>query len=343
MLVEILNNQIKPDAIWEWGSAQKSFLILFKNIDKLPKISEIEQFYISTLREAKKSNASVIIMGSEEFPVQLYSCDDPPLVLYVQGDVRLLSKEMVAVVGSRKMTGYGALITKTITRQLVGDAFVIVSGCMYGVDECAHREALSCRGKTVAVLGYGFEHAYPERMRSLRQEILLRGGAVVSEYAPATEPRPGYFVERNRIIAGLSKAVVVTEAAQRSGSHSTAICAAENGRAIFAVPGAITNPYSEGTKWLINQGATLLTSGYEVAEVLGKIPQEEGLRTAPIQGIDDGSLSAAIARFVNEGPATVEQLAAATEVTLKEVLIAVAQMEIRGELVKDGILWYLNQ
>ena len=343
VLCDLLQNQTKPDQLWGWGRDRVAFAKIYKNADLLENSDAIEQFYNSHINRLKRSGVSVVVIGSKEYPKQFYSCDDPPSVLYAKGNLALATSDLVAVVGSRKMTGYGTSVTRAITRQLVADGYSIVSGGMYGVDECAHREVLAWDGETIAVLGYGFDHSYPARMRFLCDTILEKNGLLLSEYLPEVEPRPGFFVERNRIIAGLSQGVVVTEAAQRSGSHSTAICAAENGRAVFAVPGAITNPYSEGTKWLINQGATLITSGYEVSEALGKRASRQLDQDEASELSEEQPIESKITALLQQSPLTLEQLAAAVKESLKTVIIAVSQMEIRGELVKDGILWYPKQ
>jgi len=226
----------------------------------------------------KKKKVSVVLDSDDNYPSLLKHADDRPLLLYVKGDVfgeknsdiktPIWEKNPVAVVGTRRITGYGAMATEKITKEIVTAGGTIISGFMYGVDVCAQRMALSCGGQTVGVLGFGFDHMYPKSHQQLFRWMLERGAVFVSEFAPHISPKAGQFPSRNRIIAGMSLGVIVTEAAKRSGSVITAECALDYGRDVFAVPGAITSPYSEGTKKLINQGAVLVGSGQEVVEEL---------------------------------------------------------------------------
>ncbi len=342
LLLAAVKNQIKPDAIWEWKNTYKGCKSISKKITKKVDFNTIEYFYYSLVKQLKQRNVSVLVIGQKEYPHQLLLTGDPPLVLYCQGDVDVLQKPAIGIVGSRKMTSYGAMVTTQITRQVVRDGFVTVSGCMYGVDATAHKITLAEQGITVGVLGYGFEHVYPRHMSRLQNDILKKGGVLISEYSPEVTPQPGLFVERNRIIAGLSLGVVVTEAAQKSGSHSTAICAAENGRAVFAVPGPVSNPYSEGTKWLINQGAQLITSGYEVAEALGRSSARAG-STSKKRTVEVVDVALQIVRHLESGPLSAEVISKLVKEPLSTVFRELSKLELGGVLVKDGILWYLKQ
>ena len=210
------------------------------------------------------------LIGTEdtEYPPLLKEADDPPPVLFVKGAVMVWSASSIpiAIVGTRNMTAYGRSVTEKVVTELVQLGCVIISGLMYGVDTTAHLSAVSSEGKTVAVLGYGFDHCYPPEHQSNLDTLLKKGATFVSEYPPWKIAKRGNFPARNSIVAGMSAAVVVTEAAAKSGSMITAQCALDDGRAVCAVPGPITNPYCEGTKWLINEGATLVTSGNDVLE-----------------------------------------------------------------------------
>lgn len=202
------------------------------------------------------------------FPSNLAILDDRPPVLFVQGKVEC-NERSLAVVGTRKVTSYGRLVTEKLVTELVAYDATIISGFMYGVDALAHQTAQSQKGNTIAVLGFGFDFQYPAQFSRWRQELLNQGQTIITDYAPWVQPSKGTFPARNRLIAGLSQGVLVTEAAGKSGSHITAEWAVEYGRSVYAVPGPITNPYTEGTKALINEGALCVQSAKEIAEDLG--------------------------------------------------------------------------
>ncbi len=340
ILLELSKTQIKPKEIRKY---LQPLLIKYKckNIfDKSISWNEIENFYYSNSEAFLARGVSVVYYREKAFPHSLRSIADSPLLLFYKGSGGLFSQRGVAMVGTRKITPYGKLVTKKITAEVVADGFVTISGCMYGVDELVHRETMKYRGKTIAVLGYGFDYFYPSQAQALQEAIIAAGGTVVTEYFPWIEPRPGFFLDRNRLIAGLSQATIVLEAAEKSGSHRTAVSAAENGRQVFAVPGPITNPYSEGTKWLINQGALLITSGFEVAQHLG-------VASSPVRSSNknlfvEGDATNSVIQVLQSGPSTVEDLACKTSLSLREVLRTLGYMELDGTLAKDGILWYLK-
>ena len=210
---------------------------------------------------------SLIAYGDINYPFLLKQIDDPPLLLYTKGR-NLLVKETinraVAVVGTRQITEYGKVATSKIVSELVDLDLLIVSGFMYGVDLQAHLQAIKKQGKTIGVLGYGFNYCYPKSISSFREYFLAQGGMLISEFAPDVAVRPENFPIRNRIVAGLSLGVVVIEAGLKSGSHITAGCALDGGRTVFALPGSIFSQFSEGTKWLVNQGAVLVSSGQDI-------------------------------------------------------------------------------
>jgi len=339
VLTHISEKQIKPDMIRSQLLLHSTLQSIFIKNDISIDINEIENFFNSKNDQYESQGISVIFISEKEYPPSLLTIEDPPVFLFCKGDASLLQTPGVGVVGTRKITAYGRFVTEKITRELVLDGISTVSGCMYGVDEVVHKVTLENNGATIAVLGYGFNKVYPARMQPLLDRIIQNGGAVVSEYFPEDEPIPAYFVARNRIIAGLSHSVIVTEAAQKSGSHGTALFATTNGRAVFAVPGPISNPYSEGTKWLVNQGATLISSGFEVGSYLGlesNLSQAETSKTIS----DDSKMEEKIVEYVTSGPASVEMLVAELNCSISDVLVALSALELQGRLVKDGILWY---
>lgn len=202
------------------------------------------------------------------YPPLLKEVFQPPWVLFLRGDRSLLNHPSLAVVGTRKASSYGKMAIKTLIPNLVEKGLSIVSGMALGIDTLAHEAALESDGGTVAILGSGIDVIYPRQNRGL-YERLLRKGLVVSEYPPETPPHPGFFPQRNRIIAGLSYGVLVVEAAHKSGSLITAQIALESGREVFAVPGSIFSDHSVGTNRLIQQqGSKLVLSAEDIWEEL---------------------------------------------------------------------------
>ncbi|MGC1461154.1 MAG: DNA-processing protein DprA [Terracidiphilus sp.] len=212
--------------------------------------------------------ATVVSFGCAEYPERLKEIYDPPPVLWVRGDARLLGRPAIAVVGTRHPTPYGSGIAEMLSRDLAARRLLIVSGMARGIDSCAHRGALAARMPTVAVWGTGIDVVYPKENKKLAEEILATGGAIVSEVPMGTFPAPQNFPRRNRILSGLSVAVLVVEASENSGTRVTARCAAEQNRDLFAVPGNVTSKTSWTPNTLIKQGAKLVATWEDVWEDL---------------------------------------------------------------------------
>ena len=209
-----------------------------------------------------------INIEDERYPNKLRNIYDPPKKLYVLGNGEILKNKGIAIVGSRKATDYGKKVTLKISTELVNKEINIISGLAIGIDSYAHMGALiaSEKGKTIAVLGSGIDEIYPKENTELARKIIQTGGCIVSEYPLGTKPNKINFPQRNRIISGLSVGVVVVEPTKSSGSLITAEFGMEQGREIFAVPGNIFNPASEGTNELIRDGATIVLSSKEIIE-----------------------------------------------------------------------------
>lgn len=225
-------------------------------------------FYCNKLAQ---EHVSVLTLNDSRYPNLLKQISDPPFVLYIKGkrgETPIDLQRTIGVVGTRKMTNYGADVTKRLVADLVLNGFTIVSGLAYGVDAVAHQSALDAGGKTVAVLGCGIDIIAPPSNARLYTAIAQGGGAIVSEMPLGLRPNKGLFPARNRIISGLSLGVIVTEGANDSGSLITARYAAEQGREVFAVPGPITSPYSKGPASLIKKGAKLVERVEDILEEL---------------------------------------------------------------------------
>ncbi len=213
-------------------------------------------------------NALIVTYGCEAYPERLREIYDPPPVLWVRGDARLLSRPALAVVGTRHPSPYGTGVAEMLARDLAARRLLIVSGMARGIDSCAHKGALAARMPTAAVWGTGIDVVYPKENKKLADEILALGGAIVSELPMGTFPAPQNFPRRNRILSGLCLAVLVVEAGENSGTRVTARCAAEQNRDLFAVPGNVTSKGSWTPNTLIKQGAKLVATWEDVWEEL---------------------------------------------------------------------------
>lgn len=209
-----------------------------------------------------------ISIESNEYPEQLRNIYDAPLKLYVLGNKVLLKQKGIAIVGSRKATEYGKKVALQLSKKLSENGINIISGLALGIDTCAHLGTLQQNniGKTIAVLGSGLDEIYPKQNIKLAKNIIENGGCIITEYPLGTKPEKLNFPQRNRIISGLSKGVVVVEASEKSGSLITSEFALEQGREVFAVPGNILNFTSVGTNNLIKQGAKLVTNYMDILE-----------------------------------------------------------------------------
>ena len=212
--------------------------------------------------------ARIITFCCPEYPERLKEIYDPPPVLWLRGDARLLSRPAIAIVGTRHPTPYGSGMAEMLGRDLAARRLLVISGMARGIDSCAHKGALAARMPTLAVWGTGIDVVYPKENRKLAEEILALGGAVVSELPLGTFPAPQNFPRRNRILSGLSVAVLVVEASENSGTRVTARCAAEQNRDLFAVPGNVTSKGSWTPNTLIKQGAKLVATWEDVWEDL---------------------------------------------------------------------------
>jgi len=220
-----------------------------------------------------KTGIKTVAIDELSYPDRLKNIDDPPSVLYYKGNLPVFDAEpAIAVVGSRSHTAYGRLAAERLAYEIAAGGGYVVSGMARGIDSAAHRGALKAGRPTAAVLGSGPDVVYPRENAGLYEEI-ISNGCVISEYPPRTQPLAFHFPERNRIVSGLSLAVLVVEAGRRSGALITANIAADQGRDVFAVPGNIDVPESEGTNDLIKAGAKLVSTGWDVlSEYAGLFP-----------------------------------------------------------------------
>lgn len=293
---------------------------------------------VRRLRGFERLGVMVVAEGEPGYPALLAETRYPPLVLYYRGRLPDPNAPAVAMVGSRKATPYGLEVARWFARELSEGGLTVVSGAAYGIDSAAHEGALEAGGFTVAVLGCGPDIAYPRSNARLLEEIRSKG-CVLSEYPPGTPPLKPHFPARNRIIAGVSMAVAVIEAAAGSGALLTAEFALSEGRDVLAVPGGILSPNSAGTNGLIRNGAALASKpediisdlGFEGARPGGTVSGAGGFMDETAAGGRDGDFLEALA----SGPADIEEVARRVGATAAEAMSRLARLEVAG-LVRRG-------
>ena len=324
------------------------------------------------LGDCERAGARVLTMQDADYPVRLRNIYEPPCLLYVRGRLPLIDEEAAfAMVGTRGATPYGVETAETLSYAMAKQGALIVSGAASGIDSAAHRGALRAGAKTVAVLGCGVDVVYPQENRELYQDIAA-SGALVSEYPPGTAALGAHFPARNRIISGLCLATVVVEAPERSGALITAHTALEQGRDVFAVPGAINAPMSRGCNRLIAEGAAALAAdSYSILwEYEGRYPhklhcgrvelprtmgyqarREEAARKGtagteeraglPRVDIREGHTELTddqvrVLRKLKEGEMQVDDLIEAVELPTRRVLSALTVLAIEGYVAEGG-------
>lgn len=262
-----------------------------------------------------------------------------PKNIYYFGRLPEKRQITVAIVGTRKPTSYGKEVTHQLAYDLAKHGVIIVSGLAFGVDAIAHRSALEANGLTIAVQGNGLDTIYPAAHHELANDIVKKGGAIISEYQPDIEARGFRFLERNRIVSGLSDAVIVTEAAARSGTLSTIMHALEQGREVFAVPGNITSPLSIGCNNLIKQGAHPITCAEDILEIIAP----DLLRPQSILPLGENRLQTRIIELLQSGVRDGEDLQKQSEAEASEFSVALTTMEIAGTIrALGGNQWTLR-
>jgi len=220
------------------------------------------------LEELAKTGAGFVTFADEAYPERLREIFDPPVLLWVRGNPQLLAQPSIAVVGTRHPTPYGNGMAEMLSRDLAAHGLIILSGMARGIDTAAHRGAIAAKRPTIAVWGTGVDVIYPKENKSLAEQIVAGGGAIVSELPLGTFPAPQNFPKRNRILSGMSVGVLVIEAGEYSGTRVTARCALEQNRDVYAVPGNVTNKNAWGPNTLIKQGAKLTATWEDVWEDL---------------------------------------------------------------------------
>ena len=283
-------------------------------------------------------NIQVITWEDAKYPRRLAEIDQSPPVLYIRGDYLPEDEWAVAIVGTRRITAYGRQVTEEIASHLARSGVTVVSGLARGVDGVAHQAALNAGGRTLAVLGSGVNRVYPPEHRRLADQIISHGG-LISDYAPGTPPEASNFPPRNRIISGLSLAVVVVEAGETSGALITANFAAEQGREVFAVPGNILAPQSQGTNRLVQQGAHPLLRVKDLIDALELRAVVEHKAARLVLPAD--TVEATLLSVLGPEPVHVDDIRSQTGMPIEKVSATLALMELKGMVRQVGGMNYV--
>ncbi|MCP9471394.1 MAG: DNA-processing protein DprA [Nitrospira sp.] len=286
----------------------------------------------------ERLNVQVCTLFDPTYPARLRAIPDPPPLLYVSGRWPVSADVAVAIVGGRRATSSGQVVTERIARELAERGVTVVSGLARGIDAAAHRGALAGKGRTIAVLGCGVDRTYPSEHRALRRGIEEAGGAVMSELPIGASPLNHHFPRRNRIISGLSLGVLVSEAAKGSGSLITARLALEQGRDVFAVPGPVTTDACRGSNGLIKEGAKLVEDARDVLEEI--LPQLDARLRASLSLGDEsatpreplGREDAAVYEALSSDAQSVDTLIERTGLRAATVVASLLALELSGRV-----------
>ncbi len=282
----------------------------------------------SSIDNMQRNGIEIVTIFSDEYPEKLRDLPDRPLILYARGDLSLANQKSVAVVGTRMPSNYGRIVTEKFSEKLAQSGLVVVSGLCYGVDEIAHKRTLAVGGKTIAVVGSGFNNIYPATNTTLSLEIAEKG-LLLSEYPPSFKPKRYTFPRRNRIVAGLSDGVLIVEAGIKSGTIHTKEYALEYGRDIFAVPGNITSNKSELTNQLIKSGqAECVLSADEIVDFYGmKKAEKQKVLTLSFD-------EKAVVDALSDGEKDFDYLSRKTKIPVNILNSCLTTLEIRGLIRK---------
>lgn len=320
-------------AVWDHvGDAQMQFLgkAALENL----KQARTEQYFYSLFSDLEKLGMHVLTRISEGYSPLLNDIYDPPATLYVMGECNLDDARMFSIVGSRRCTRDGQRAAREIAETLARNRVTVVSGMAYGIDTAAHEGALIGMGKTIAVLGCGADVIYPQENEALYHRIIDNGGAIISEYAPGTQPKPGNFPARNRIISGMSEGVLLVEGAQKSGAMITVNDALAQNRDVFAVPGSIYSTLSSAPNQLIVEGATPTLSGWDILEHYRWANRPDARKSAPKPQLTLDAEDDQIVKALMEQELSFDELANLVDFPISKLNSHLTMLELRGIIVK---------
>lgn len=329
----------------EFNDPRAVFEAPLKRLEEIPGIGKKTALSIKSFKEwdwvkneidlIEKHGVQFLTQRHTSFPKALLSIPDPPPYLYVKGALFSSDDNAIAVVGTRLPTQYGVSAAENISGTLAGLGITIVSGMARGIDSAAHRGAIAGKGRTIAVLGSGIDVIYPLENKKLYKEIIANG-AVVSEFPMATPPMSTNFPQRNRIISGLAKGVLVVEASEKSGSLITAQLALDYGRDVFALPGNTTSLKSKGTNKLIKQGAKLVEDAHDILEEL-PVAQGAGIKVQGTKAKTTIELSSEEGKIISllDEPCFIDTIIQKTGLPASKISVLLLDMELKGLVLQQ--------
>jgi len=288
-------------------------------------------------------NFQTVLITDKEYPKLLREIGkEAPEKLYYKGNWdEKIFENCLAVVGSRHLTNYGRKITEQLVTEIVAAGVTIVSGFMYGGDEAAHKAAVEVGGKTIAVMPCGIDMIHPEYQEELYDDILNKNGLIISEFEGKFPPAPWTYPKRNRIVAGLSKAVLIVEAGLNSGSLITAEFAKKFGRKIFAVPGPLTSEVSRGTAQLIKEGAEVATGAKDILDFYGVTSTKSPGEVRPLHRLED-EIERKIIEQLQREPLETDALARMLGMSVSKIGTTLSLMQLKGFINQEGGKYYVN-
>lgn len=288
----------------------------------------------------KYEQETIILQDDINYPKFLKEIKKPPIKLYVKGNIELLNKPSIAIVGSRNYTEYGKKMAKKFSKDLVNEGFAIVSGLALGIDSFAHEECINSGGKTIAVIACGFNKMFPKENKNLYEKIVQSNGCVISEYSQNIEAQSKYFPTRNRLISGLALGTLIIEANYRSGTSITARYCIEQNRKLFCIPNSIESKNAIGTNNLIKKGANLVTDVKDITKIIGDIQNKVKIKKVKLKedmSEKEKKLSGKelkIYKILKERPRFSDELVNYSKLNISEINEILSILEIEDYIVK---------
>lgn len=319
-----------------WESKQSELIEIGLSKQKVLEFSEFrKKFDIETyFKKLEKLNIKVTTILDKNYPRNLKDLPGAPIVLYYRGNIKSANLNSIAIVGSRKITSYGREVARKFSSELASFGITIISGLAHGVDTEAHKGALSVKGRTLAVIGNGLDSIYPSENINLAKEIIENEGAVISEFPLGYPALPVNFAIRNRIVSGMSSAVIVVEGAEKSGTLLTAAHAAEQGKTVFAVPGQITSPLSYAPLYLLKNGARIATCTRDILEELDLQVRVDREKVENVMPANESE--AKLIGILENEPLHLDELVRISGSKVDEVSARLTIMEMKGMVKNMG-------
>lgn len=292
----------------------------------------------------------IISIENNSYPEQLRNIKNPPKQLYAKGNIELLKSNIISIIGSRACSKNGIKLAERFSKELVYQGITIASGMAIGIDTIAHQTTLQEKGKTIAVLGNGFQHIFPKENIELYQQIIKNGGLVITEYSPEEKAKSENFLQRNRIVSGLALGILIVEAAYRSGTSVTARLAKQQGKKVFALPHEVNDKHGVGTNRLIQEGAKIVTCIEDIIKEFPflsykKPPKEEQINILKRRKVCKNKEYEEIYQFITENPISLNEIYQKSSKNIAEINNVLLMLELDGyvEKLSGGYICILDK